>query len=530
MAGVDGILGIMIQQNADELRMGTDVAPRMYQAGVQKRLSLPETPDDTLRHLLGAILSPEREERLRKDGRVELPYTIEGGPTVEVMITRRSPDTSRASPFDVVFLRGGKRPAAVVPAAPLPQSAIPTPLAMPAPTSVTAAAATVPRDPPSVSSPDDLARPRAPAFDLAPPPTSIALTPASDLARLLAHAASLRASDLHLGEGDPPCVRVDGALRTIGEAPLTGLADLLGPVLPVGGLDALRAGRSLDVAVDVPGVGRARVSVYRSLGGLVAAVRLLPPAPPSLADLRLPVTIEDLAALPHGLVIVCGPTGSGKSTTLAALAVETLRKRAAMLVTLEDPIEHLLPRHEGMGMVRQRQVGSDVRDFPTGLRDALRGDPDVILIGEMRDPESISLALTAAETGHLVLTSLHSRSAPSAIERIVDSYPAERQEQVRVQLADALRAVVSQRLVPRARGGGRAVAMEVLRSTSGVASLVREGKTSQLASAIQAGRAHGMVTLERSLADLVRAGTITREAASAVANDVDALASYVGGA
>jgi twitching motility protein PilT len=239
--------------------------------------------------------------------------------------------------------------------------------------------------------------------------------------------------------------------------------------------------------------------------------------------------LDDLLDLPNGLVLITGPTGAGKSTTLAALAQEVLRRRSAMLITLEDPIEYaFVPTSKG-SLVRQRQVGREVASFPAGLRDALREDPDVLLVGEMRDPESIALALTAAETGHLVLTSLHSRSAAGAVERVVDAYPPERQRQIRVQLADALRAVVAQRLLPRAKGGGRVPALEVLRNTHGVANHIREGKTEQLASDIQTGRREGMIPLERCLADLVRGGQISPEQARAAANEPSTLNEYLRG-
>jgi twitching motility protein PilT len=240
----------------------------------------------------------------------------------------------------------------------------------------------------------------------------------------------------------------------------------------------------------------------------------------------MPVPLDDLVSLPNGLVLVCGATGSGKSTTLAALAQEALRRRSIVLTTLEDPIEYGLVASDS-SILRRRQVGRDVADFPTGLRDALREDPDVILVGEMRDPQTIGLALTAAETGHLVISSLHAPSAASAVERIVDAYAPERQAQIRVQLADALRAVVAQWLLPRAQGGGRLPVVEVLRVTHAVASLVREGKTAQIASAIQSGRREGMLALERCLADRVQAGEIRVEDARALANDPGSLTMYL---
>jgi twitching motility protein PilT len=260
--------------------------------------------------------------------------------------------------------------------------------------------------------------------------------------------------------------------------------------------------------------------------GLAAAIRLLPDKAPSLASLHIPVPLEDLVDLPHGLVIACGATGAGKSTTLAALAQEALRRRSVVLATLEDPIEYALTANDS-SVVRRRQIGRDVPNFATGLRDALREDPDVLLLGEMRDPETITLALTAAETGHLVLSSLHSGSAASAIERIVDAYPPQRAAQIRVQLADSLKAVIVQRLVPRARGNGRLPAVEVLRVTHAIASMIRDGKTAQLATAMQSGRREGMIPLERCLADLVNAGEVELDHARAAANDPASLAMYL---
>jgi twitching motility protein PilT len=343
------------------------------------------------------------------------------------------------------------------------------------------------------------------------------------LAALLSRAVALRASDLHLLDGEPPAVRVDGAVRALAEEPPAEVSALVGSLLDDGARASLGAGHAADLAFELPS-GRFRLHVYRASAGLAAALRILPRSAPAIADLRLPVAIDDLVDLPHGLVLVCGPTGSGKSATLAALAQEALRRRPALLVTLEDPVEYAIqPR---AGLVRQRQIGRDAHDFPTALRDALREDPDIVLIGELRDPEAIALALTAAETGHLVLASLHSPSTASALERIADAYAPERQRQIRVQLADALRAIVAQRLVPRIHGG-RVPALEVLRVNHNVASLIRDGKTAQVATALQSGRRDGMVTLELCLAELVRAGQITREQARAVANDVNALASYL---
>jgi twitching motility protein PilT len=285
--------------------------------------------------------------------------------------------------------------------------------------------------------------------------------------------------------------------------------------------------RSTDLALSSPSAGRLRLHTFLA-GGLPAlAVRLLPPEIPSLSALGFPNELKDLATLPSGFVLLTGPAGSGKSTTAAALCQELIRQRSVMLLTLEDPVEYAFDTRHTQSIVRQRQIGLDMPDFASGLRDALREDPDVLLIGEMRDAESISLALTAAETGHLVFATLHSRGAASAIDRIIDAYPAARQQQLRVQLSESLRAVIAQRLLPHARGSGRVLALEVLRRNAAVANLIREGKTPQLTSAMQSSRKEGMVLLERSLADLCRSGAIEERQAFAVANDQDSLMEYL---
>jgi twitching motility protein PilT len=382
--------------------------------------------------------------------------------------------------------------------------------------------------PPVIVPPTPAAVEPAPSLDLGTG------EPSDALLSLLVRAHLMGASDLHLSTGEPPAVRMHGALSTLTEEGAVDVAVLLGGLFDARAQGVLARGRSFDFVIALPEeplgprgrAPRVRGNLYRSIAGLAVALRLLPPEAPALDALAHGGLLNELALLPNGLVIVCGPTGSGKSTTLAALTREILRRRSVLLVTLEDPIEYVFTGARGRSLVRQRQIGRDVVDFATGLRDSLREDPDVILVGEMRDAESISLALTAAETGHLVLATLHSRSAASAIERIVDTYPEGRQPQLRAQLADALKAVVAQRLVPRARGEGRVLALEVLRVNASVASGLREGKISTVVSAMQSGRAAGMVTLERSLADLVRRGEVHVDEAKAVANDPAALQSY----
>jgi len=497
MARIDSLLSILRQQNANELQLGTDREPKLLAHGAARRLSLPATPEATLRELLGEILTPQRDETLRTKGRVHASYASGSFGMFEVKMAVRADGG-----FDVSFVRsdsdGVAARAASAPSVPppagragAPGTAAPSPLSRVADSSTSSSAA----------------REEGPAA----------------FAHLVASAASLRASDVHLVDGAPPIARVDGRLRRVSQAPVH-----LASTLPIddASIERISAGHSFEAACDLPGVGRARLHVFRTAEGLAAAIRLLPGHAPSLASLHMPVSLDDLVMLPNGLVIVCGATGAGKSTTLAALAQEALRRRSIVLSTLEDPIEYALDAGDSC-VVRRRQIGRDVPDFVAGLRDALREDPDVLLVGEMRDPGTITLALTAAETGHLVLSSLHSGSAASAVERIVDAYPPERASQIRVQLADCLKAIVVQRLLPRAQRAGRVPAVEVLRVTHAIGSIIRDGKTAQLASTMQSGRREGMITLERCLADRVLAGEVDEEVARAMANDVGSFSMYL---
>jgi twitching motility protein PilT len=511
MARIDSILGIVRQQGANELRVGVDREPRMFAGGVRKKLSIPATSEETLRTLLGEILSPEREAEMRTRGSAQMSY--DAGPLGTYSVTL----TARDAGFEVVLLSATALVGQVAP----PAAAQPLKPALPEARSGNLA----PRaQPPLPAAP---VQPQAPPAPIAERPPLTAATASDRLEQLLRRAIALTASDLHLAERETPFVRVDGTLARLDahdDEPIEDLAALL--PLDSAMWSRVRGGDSVDLALEVPGAGRVRVHVYPSASGPVAAIRLLPPAAPSFASLNMPFAFDDLIDLPHGLVLVCGAAGSGKSTTLAALAEEALHRRSLVLVTLEDPIEYTLTPSP-TSLLRRRQIGRDVRDFATGLRDSLRADPELLLLGELRDPETIALALTAAETGHLVLASMHSGSAASAVERIIDAFPAARQQQVRLQLAESLRAIVAQRLLRRARGEGRIPAVEVLRVTRAVASLIREGRTAQIASALQSGRREGMIALERCLADRVQAGEVRLEDAYAAANDSETLAIFL---
>ena len=349
------------------------------------------------------------------------------------------------------------------------------------------------------------------------------------LDELLTKQIELGASDLHLTSGAPPTVRLDGGLKALeGYAPLDaeGLQRSLYSVLTQRQREKFEADLELDFAYAVRGKARFRVNMYFQRDSVGAAFRVIPYEIRALDTLGLPPVVANFAGLPRGLVLVTGPTGSGKSTTLASIVDLANRTRAEHIMTVEDPIE-FLHRHK-MAIVNQREVGEDTHSFANALKHVLRQDPDIILVGEMRDLETISVALTAAETGHLVFATLHTQDAAQTIDRIIDVFPAEQQSQIRTQLASALQGVVSQTLCKRASGRGRIIATEVLLATPAVRNLIREGNTHQIYSAMQAGAAHGMHTMDQHLGDLVKNGSITYEVGMEKAHHIEDFNRIVG--
>ena len=349
------------------------------------------------------------------------------------------------------------------------------------------------------------------------------------LDELLIKQIELGASDLHLTSGAPPTVRLDGGLRPLeGYGPLDaeGLQRSLYSVLTQRQREKFEADLELDFAYAVRGKARFRVNMYFQRDSVGAAFRIIPYEIRALDTLGLPPVVANFAGLPRGLVLVTGPTGSGKSTTLASIIDLANRTRAEHIMTVEDPIE-FLHRHK-KAIVNQREVGEDTHSFANALKHVLRQDPDIILVGEMRDLETISVALTAAETGHLVFATLHTQDAAQTIDRIIDVFPAEQQSQIRTQLASAIQGVVSQTLCKRASGRGRVIATEVLLATPAVRNLIREGSTHQIYSSMQAGAAHGMHTMDQHLGDLVKNGSITYEVGLEKAHHVEDFNRIVG--
>jgi twitching motility protein PilT len=336
---------------------------------------------------------------------------------------------------------------------------------------------------------------------------------------LLTRAVEAEASDLHLVPGAPPVIRVHGELGPLEDAASLKPDDtrtLLYRILSTDQQKQLEVGRQLDFSYGVPGLGRFRVNAHFQRDSLAAAFRHVPAELRTLEELGLPTILRQLAMQPRGLVLVTGPTGSGKSTTLASMVDEVNRNKPHHILTVEDPIE-FVHRHKRC-VVTQREIGSDALSFADALRAGLRQDPDVILLGEMRDLETIATALTAAETGHLVLATLHTQSAPSTIDRVIDVFPPAQQEQVRIQLASTLQGIVTQTLLPTTDRTGRVACLEILIPDDAVRNLIRQGKVEQIYSVMQTSTQRGMQTMEHGLAELIRKHVVAGEVALSVSS------------
>jgi twitching motility protein PilT len=363
----------------------------------------------------------------------------------------------------------------------------------------------------ALTPPAQTATPAAPVVDRSPQPGTGQEGSHPDIVEALNQVVLAGASDLHISAGSPPLIRVDGSLRAIPGFPAWHhghVSDVLQSIMTERQEEEFLADLEIDFAYQLSPSARFRVNMYQQRNHFGGVFRLIPTEIKALSQLGMPENIAKFAALPRGLVLVTGPTGSGKSTTLAAIIDLVNQTRADHIVTVEDPIEFM---HENKkALVNQREVGHDTHSFQNALKHVLRQDPDVILIGELRDLETISVALTAAETGHLVFATLHTQDAAQSIDRILDVFPPHQQALVRTQLAGTLQGIVCQTLVKKV-GGGRAVATEILVSTPAISNLIREGKIYQIRSMLQAGREHGMHTMDQHLAELVKTGRITHE-------------------
>jgi twitching motility protein PilT len=352
-----------------------------------------------------------------------------------------------------------------------------------------------------------------------------------DFAAVLTKMVEVRASDVHLTAGFPPAVRVRGRIVPMDDYPPLSpqeTREIVYSILNDSQRKRFENQQQLDFAYAIPGVARFRVNCFFQRGAISAAFRLIPTEILGLESLGLPLVLEEFTRKPRGFVLMTGPTGSGKSTTLASMVDMINTEREEHILTIEDPIEFLHSHKKCI--VNQREIGADAQDFAVALKAALREDPDVILVGEMRDLETVSTALTAAETGHLVFATLHTQSTAQTVDRIIDVFPPHQQQQVRMQLSIALQGIVTQQLLPTADGSARTVACEVLVPTPAIRNLIREGKTHQIYSALQTSGAVGMQTMDSHLAQLVRAGTITRSLAEQRASVPEELKRLLAGA
>jgi twitching motility protein PilT len=490
MSAIQSLLRVMTLRDAEAILLETGKVPSLRRRGQVEKLAMPALEPQ----MLADFVEPLLAGRSLDDGAIAVVFRDPDGPSYQVSIEKAAAGLR-------LLVRPGK-PAAAAPAAPSPTRA-----ATPAPITADGASAKPQAWWAKPASPSTTPSPEAPVAHAAPGEGLARL--AQLLAPLIAAARERGASDAILSTGQAR-LRVGGRLEEVDvelhDAELAACVTALGS--------------NTDHSLEIAGT-RLRLNLFDHLRGFGVAARLIRDRVPSLSELALPPELAQLVDLRDGLVLVCGPTGSGKSTTLAALIHVLDQRRAAHVITLEDPIEYRFTPHRGL--VHQREVGQHIPSFAVGLRAALREAPDVILLGELRDRDTIAAALTAAETGHLVLATLHAPNAVGAIDRMIDAFPENQQRQARWQLAAVLRTVVTQYLLPR-RDGGRAAAIELVPITASVANLMRKGDLHMLGSAIQTGRDAGMIPLERSLARLLETGVVSRDVVKSIAADHDLLA------
>lgn len=506
MAAVDSLLKILDAQKADGLVLASDRVPALKRGGADVPLSMPKVSHEMVAMFFEDLVSAEQRQELDAHQVVKIEHTFEGQRFAGEIKAEGGRYRLSLAKVRVAAGAGPQRHVQtdMRPVADLPPVRPPAPSRAFEPTRAPEPTVRVVEVERVVEETDEEA-----------------LRIADELRALLQRAHWDGAADVIFSAGLATRVRTGSELREAGAAATEpALMALFARALGAEQRARLRSSGSVDVALDLGGL-RFRANLFRQQRGLSAALRPVRDRAPTLQELGLPEDFTALVGYPAGLVLFTGPTGSGKSTTLAALVEHVNRVAAKHVVTLEDPIEHVFTSKKSL--IHQREVGRDVASFAEGLRASLREAPDIILLGEMRDPETIAAALTAAETGHLVLSTLHAASAAMAVDRVIDGFSGHQQAQVRLQLAGTLRAIVTQVLVPTSRPGERVVAFEKMLATSAVAAQIREGRGHQIATAIVTGRNDGMVSLEQTLAGLVRARRVSLEAAMNAAQDPEAL-------
>ena len=504
---VDSLLKLVQAQGADALLLPSDAPPSLEKGGKPQPLSMPPLGDDVMNMALEELTTAEERETLSSTGTLMVRHATAEGRAFDVTIELRS-----GRPRFTFRAEGESNPKPVASPASRAPAPAPPPTPAPAPATVAASAATP-----------------APSMGLGSRAGSEPVIATGMLEQVLARAEHDDASDIFLSVGNVPRIRVGTHLIDVGDGPLASdeLWTFVEPLLEANARAELERTGSVDLALELAGGSprRYRLNLFHQQSGLAAALRPIRTHAPTLRELELPEDLYRLTEYRSGLVLMTGTTGSGKSTTLVALVEHINRSASKHVITIEDPIEYTYA--PGRALVHQREVGRHVDRFDTGLRAALRESPDVILLGEMRDRETIAAALTAAETGHLVLSTLHCASAAMAVDRIVDVFPEHQQVQVRLQLAGALRAVVTQLLLPSTRPPARVPVFEKLVVNTAVATKIREGRVHQLQSEIQKGRSEGMVPLELTLARMVGTGRLSMDTALSVCNDAQVLGELV---
>jgi twitching motility protein PilT len=502
MSAVDSMLKMMMDQSAKGLRLAAGSPARLLDASgaAQDASSHPLTRQEILQ-LIGPIIPEHARRRLPQETSVEFDHT------------------STSGAFKVTILRNGSEIAVSIvpdtsaaPAAPPPRSESSVRIAVPV--AAAAAAPVAPGAPAAPAAPGAPAAPAAPAAPVAPAAPAAPVVSGPPIDRLFRLMVEAKASDLHLSSGMPPLIRKDGKIQTLeeGAAPLThdDMVVMLEPIMPEVNRGEFAKRNDTDFAYEIKGLGRFRANVFQDRKGRGAVFRVIPAKILTAEELGLSPAILKLCRLNKGLVLVTGPTGSGKSTTLCAMIDYINRTRNDHIITIEDPIEFV---HENKGcLINQREVGTHTAGFKEALRAAMREDPDIMLVGELRDLETVAIAIETAETGHLVFGTLHTTTAASTVDRVIDQFPTSQQSQIRIMLSESLKGVIAQNLC-RKIGGGRAAALEILLVNSAIANLIRESKTFQIPSMMQVGRASGMVALNDALMDLVTKKVVEPEEA-----------------